>query len=124
MRSILIAERDRSVREVLLDVTRDAFPGTEVQAVESGAAVLQMLDRLRPSAAVVHWTLAEEQGGECMQRLRQAQVPILLISAWEIPRGLASAAPNQEALQKPFDLADYVEVLRRLLAQNTEAPPV
>jgi DNA-binding response OmpR family regulator len=118
---ILIAERDHSVREVLVEATRDAFPGSEVEAVESGTALLEALERCQPTAAVLHWALAEEQGGECMQRLRQAQIPILLISAWDLRRAMAAAGPTEAALQKPFDLADYLRILRRLL--RTEALP-
>jgi len=118
---ILIAERDRSVREVLVDATRDAFPGSEVYAVESGAEVLETLEQFQPTAAVLHWAVAEEQGGECMQRLRQARVPILLISAWDLRRAMASAGPTEAALQKPFELADYLRILRRLV--RTEALP-
>jgi len=117
--SILIADRDHSVREVLADVTREAFPDATVQVAGSGDEVLEVLAKLsNPSAAVVHWAIAEERGAECMRRLREARVPVLLISAWDLSHTANALAPSEALLQKPFELHDYLAIVRQLLAQG------
>ncbi len=104
------------MREVLGDVTREAFPGCNVQVVRTGEDVLEALPRLdRPCAAVLHWAIAEEHGAECLRRLREARIPILLISAWDLARAVASLGPTEGALQKPFELGEYIGALQRLL---------
>ena len=117
--SILIADRDFSVREALADVTRDHFPGSSIHLASSGEEVLEILPMLRPpSAAVLHWSLSEDLG-ECVRRVRSAGVPVLLISSWDLPRAVAAVGPTEASLQKPFDLGDYVDTIRRLLARWT-----
>ena len=117
--SILIADRDYSVREVLAEVTRDHFPGTSVHLARSGEELLEIVPKLLPpSAAVLHWGLTENLG-ECVGRLRAAGVPILLVSAWDLPGAIAAVGPTEASLQKPFDLGDYVATIRRLLERRT-----
>jgi len=117
--SILIADRDFSVCEVLADVTRDHFPESSIHLARSGEEVLEVLPMLRPpAAAVLHWGLSENLE-ECVRLVRRAGVPILLISAWDLPRALAEVGPTEAALQKPFDLSDYVAAIQRLLEQRT-----
>jgi DNA-binding response OmpR family regulator len=117
--SILIADRDFSVREVLADVTRDHFPESSIHLARSREEVLEIVPKLhQPSAAVLHWGLSEDLG-ECVRQLRSAGVPILLISAWDLPRVVAATGPTEASLQKPFDLGDYVAAIRRLLERRT-----
>jgi DNA-binding response OmpR family regulator len=117
--SIVIADRDDSVREVLADVTRDHFPGTSVHLARSGEELLELVPKLRPpSAAVLHWGLAEDMG-ECVRRLHATGVPILLVSAWDLPGAIAAVGPTEASLQKPFDLGEYVAIIQRLLDRRT-----
>jgi CheY-like chemotaxis protein len=122
--SVLVAERDASLRQVLAEVTRENFPDSQVYVVGDADELLRAIPRLQPpSVAVLHSGLMTEQRAECVRQLRGAGIPIVLTSAWDPyhatqdpgPAALLKAGEVQALLRKPFDLYDYIVLLQRLL---------
>ncbi len=125
--SILVAEHDASLRQVLAEVTRENFPGSRVYVARDAAEVLSIIPKLSsPAVAVLHWGLASTAGDECIRQLRAASVPVLITSAWDTfhlaqgpgPVAMLKTGEVQALLRKPFDLSEYIVLLKRLLAMT------
>jgi len=112
---ILVAEDDRSLREVLERGLREA--GYVVDVVHDGEAAEVALKRDEYEVAVLDWRMPGLTGVEVIDRVRRAGVltPILLLTARDDPadrvQGLNSGADDY--LIKPFE---FPELLARLHA--------
>jgi CheY-like chemotaxis protein len=123
--SVLVAERDASLRQVLAEVTRENFPRSQVYVARDADELLSIIPSLRPpSVAVFHWGLNAQRRDECVRQLRRAGIPIVLTSDWDPSRALQDPGPAamlkagdvQALLRKPFELRDYVGLLKRMIA--------
>ena len=113
--SFLLAERDRSLREILAAITEESFPDAAVYLASNEAEALATLPRLRPPCvAVLHWSLIEG-GAATLTVFRDAGIPVLLTSGWGSSE-ISGSGPVGARLRKPFDLHVYVGRLTELLA--------
>jgi DNA-binding response OmpR family regulator len=112
---ILVAEDDRTLREVLLRGLREA--GYVVDAVGDGDAATTMLKDNEYEVAILDWRMPKRSGVETLALVRSAGVstPILILTARDAPpdrvEGLNAGADDY--LVKPFD---FRELLARLQA--------
>ncbi|MGC1419487.1 MAG: response regulator transcription factor [Acidimicrobiales bacterium] len=112
---ILVAEDDRTLREVLQRGLREA--GYVVDAVEDGEAAATMLRDHEYEVAILDWRMPKRSGIETLALVRSAGVstPILILTARDAPpdrvEGLNAGADDY--LVKPFD---FRELLARLQA--------
>lgn len=113
---ILIAEDDRTLREVLERGLREA--GYVVDAVADGEAATTMLKGNEYEVAILDWRMPKRSGIEALTLVRKLGVttPILILTARDAPfdrvEGLNAGADDY--LVKPFDFGELVARLQAL----------
>lgn len=113
---ILVAEDDRTLREVLERGLREA--GYVVDVVTDGEAATSMLRDNEYEVAILDWRMPKRSGIEVLMLVRRIGVltPILILTARDAPidrvEGLNSGADDY--LVKPFDFGELVARLQAL----------
>ena len=113
---ILVAEDDRTLREVLQRGLREA--GYVVDAVADGEAATVLLKENEYEVAILDWRMPKRSGIETLALARSGGVttPILILTARDAPldrvEGLNTGADDY--LVKPFDFAELVARLQAL----------
>jgi DNA-binding response OmpR family regulator len=113
---ILVAEDDRTLREVLQRGLTEA--GYVVDAVADGEAATIMLKDNDYEVAVLDWRMPKRSGLETLALVRRSGVvtPILILTARDAPidrvEGLNAGADDY--LVKPFDFGELVARLQAL----------
>jgi len=123
---VLLVDDDPELLAALQQVLQEA--GFEVVASTSGAEALTFLQELPPDAAVLDVVMPGSSGYEILANLRSnpvtASIPLIFLSglssAKERVRGLAAGADDY--LVKPFEPAELILRLRKLLARRQESP--
>ncbi len=113
---ILVAEDDRTLREVLERGLREA--GYVVDVVGDGEAATSMLKDHEYEVAVLDWRMPKRSGIETLEHVRRIGIatPILILTARDAPidrvEGLNAGADDY--LVKPFDFPELVARLQAL----------
>ena len=113
---ILVAEDDRTLREVLQRGLREA--GYVVDVVADGEAATTMLKDHEYEVAILDWRMPKRSGIETLALVRKMGVttPILILTARDAPldrvEGLNTGADDY--LVKPFDFGELVARLQAL----------
>ncbi len=113
---ILVAEDDRTLREVLQRGLQEA--GYVVDVVEDGEAATIMLRDNEYEVAILDWRMPKRSGIETLALVRKLGVttPILILTARDAPvdrvEGLNAGADDY--LVKPFDFGELVARLQAL----------
>jgi CheY-like chemotaxis protein len=119
---VLVVEDDESIRDILAEAL--AEDGHGVTATGDAAAALRYLEGWRPDLIVLDLLLPDLDGwafAEAYRRSPPPHAPILLCTA-AAPAGDGTVfgRPLPEAagvLEKPFDLAHLLAVVRRTVEQ-------
>jgi len=113
---ILVAEDDRSLREVLVQGLEEA--GYFVDAVAAGDDAIEQLRFYEYDVAVIDWRMPRVSGLEVVQWARRHDRPtgLLMLTARDTPAdriaGLDSGADDY--LVKPFDFGELVARIRAI----------
>jgi len=113
---ILVAEDDRTLREVLQRGLREA--GYVVDVVSDGEAATAMLKDHEYEVAILDWRMPKRSGVETLALVRKLGVttPILILTARDAPldrvEGLNAGADDY--LVKPFDFGELIARLQAL----------
>jgi DNA-binding response OmpR family regulator len=113
---ILVAEDDRTLREVLHRGLREA--GYVVDMVDDGEAATIMLKENEYEVAILDWRMPKRSGIETLALVRRSGIatPILILTARDAPidrvEGLNAGADDY--LVKPFDFGELVARLQAL----------
>jgi DNA-binding response OmpR family regulator len=120
MARVVIAEDDRTLREMLVVVLEGA--GYEVSAHEDGRAAVAAVEQQKPDAVLLDVSMPVMSGLEAARALRDsrdsATVPILLLTAhgqWvDVSDGFEAGADDY--VTKPFSPQDLIHRIEALLA--------
>lgn len=121
-RMILIAERDRTVRELQEHFMREA--GLTVEFVDDGEAALARAQFLKPAVLVAEIMIPALDGLTLCRRLgqdpRTREIPVLVFSI------LSAAARAEDAgakafLRKPIIGSVFIATLEQLIAAHPQA---
>ena len=113
---ILVAEDDRTLREVLERGLREA--GYVVDVVADGETATMMLKLNEYEVAILDWRMPKRSGVETLTLVRKLGIttPILILTARDAPfdrvEGLNAGADDY--LVKPFDFGELVARLQAL----------
>jgi two-component system OmpR family response regulator len=113
---ILVAEDDRTLREVLERGLREA--GYVVDVVADGEAATTMLKGNEYEVAILDWRMPKRSGIDALTLVRKLGVttPILILTARDAPidrvEGLNAGADDY--LVKPFDFGELIARLQAL----------
>jgi len=117
MAEILIIDDEPAIRELLIRVLHKA--GHTGYEAGSGDEGIELFHQVHPALVITDIVMPGIEGIEVIRRLRQADpmVPILAISGSGKPLYLRAATGlgADAALAKPFDIAELLSVVGRLL---------
>lgn len=114
--TILIVDDDDGVRAVGKAVLSSA--GYQVVTAASGSEGLRMFERYGSQLQLILMdvTMPGLDGFEALRRIREngSQIPVLLTSGYEVDPA-AAAASGSGILEKPYDVGQLLEAVRRAL---------
>jgi DNA-binding response OmpR family regulator len=114
MQPILIVEDDPRFRETVRSILEDE--GWPVETASDGREALNVIARSKPALVVLDWGLRDVQGDSVVTGLRAnhgPHIPVLLVTADGLAAHKASRIGAFGYLQKPFDLEELTELVRR-----------
>lgn len=115
MKTILIVEDEVDIAVVLRDLLE--LYGYRVEVAHDGQEGLAKAQASKPDLVVTDMMLPRLDGAELIERLRERpetrDVPILAISA-------AIETTHRPFLSKPFELKDFLDMVRGLLEGTAE----
>lgn len=119
--SILVVDDDVGVRTMLSSVLYD--DGYIVEAVDNGKKAIKTCEKSPFDLALIDVELPDMKGTELLHRLKKLQPKMIRIIITGQPT-LESAmkAVNERAdgyMLKPFEVAELLEMIKRLLAEKT-----
>lgn len=118
---MLIVDDESDIRETVSEVL--AEEGYEVHDAQDGAEALSKCRALHPSVVLLDLMMPRMNGWEFraaqMHDPELAEIPVVVVSAL----GRVSTIDAAAFLQKPFDLSDLLEVVRRHARPNGAARP-
>ena len=126
MARILIADDDELIAELASEVLIDA--GHACGWVTSAAAAWTCVRRKRPDILLLDQAMPGESGMTLLRRLRRSPVlydlPVIMFTAMNGDQDQVQAiyAGAQDFLSKPFDPADLVMRVKRLLKRRANRP--
>lgn len=128
-RRILVVDDDPMIRRLLRTPLHDA--GYEIFEMEDGHAALRWMLRNQVDLMVLDVSMPEMDGIELAHAVRQRQdrLPILAISAGEQVMSkefclkFMKSLGATEVLPKPFDLADFMKAVQRIVTANPHPEP-
>jgi CheY-like chemotaxis protein len=114
-KTILVVDDDESIRDVLRVMLEHA--GYAVHVAENGERALHLLLTMpAPSVIVLDLMMPVMGGAELLGILRSyvrlADIPVILLSARELPPDLATA--GAAFVRKPFEPAELIRLVREL----------
>ena len=124
MTSVLVADDDRDIRELVAVKLRQA--GYAVLAVQDGAAALSVLLEQRPDLAVLDVMMPGLSGLDVCRTVRgsaaTASIPVILLTAkaqeGDVERGFAVGADDY--VVKPFSPRELVSRVQAVLARTRQ----
>jgi DNA-binding response OmpR family regulator len=118
---IVVAEDVESIRTLLEKALH--LSGFTAVTVSDGRQALEQIRALRPAAAVLDWYMPELDGVEVCTEVRAAPeiagTPIVLLTGFDVAQ--AEGCGADAVLGKPFELAELMAVLGKLIGETSEA---
>ena len=109
--TVLIAEDDRDIREVLAELLRDE--GYTVFTAGDGVAALASIERDHPDVVVLDLWMPRKTGGEVLAELHDhEEQPAILVLSASLHRAAGIAADAK--LAKPFDVNELLATLEEI----------
>lgn len=115
---MLVVDDDHDLCAVMQSILEDE--GYSVEAAGDGLAAIGAAERHQPRLVVLDITLPGASGPEVARRLRQAygpRLPILAVTADGSAARKAREVGAYAYLRKPFELRDFLDVVRRGLEE-------
>jgi two-component system response regulator MprA len=111
---ILVVDDDPDIRTMLVDLLQ--LNGYSVCVAGNGAEALKSIDNRSPELVILDLWMPVLNGAEFVRELdrRGIDLPILVMTAAPNPTQLASDLGVAGYLQKPFELFDLLDSVKRL----------
>ena len=115
---VIIAEDDENIRMIIARVVRQTYAVVTISAVTNGLEALLVYDQEGADLLITNHDMPGLSGLsliEALRVLRQATLPILMVSAHAALEGRALALGANLFLVKPFTLMQLIQALTQLL---------
>jgi DNA-binding response OmpR family regulator len=116
--AVLVVEDDPSIRRLVQWTLQDE--GLSVDVASDGAEAIDYLTARRPALLILDVMLPRADGyqvGEALRSIHGHATPVLVLTASGDAREAARRIGAVEYLAKPFELAELIAAVRRLLGQ-------
>lgn len=121
-KTVLIAEDDRLLCEVLAEVIIKEFPGISVRIAYDGIEALEQIAKNRPSLLILNMMMPGKGGAEVLQELWRLKIalPTFVMSGYvkskaEVAKLGGVPLSSFEFLAKPFKLEKFNKIIGKLL---------
>jgi CheY-like chemotaxis protein len=120
---ILIADDDADVRDIL--VTRLEANGYEVETAENGVWAVVQARKTKPDLIILDMRMPSGSGESVFDQLKNsietAFIPVIFVTAYSTPavRQHMLEIGAAEFIEKPFDSAELLEKVRKVIGANT-----
>jgi len=115
---LLLVEDDEAVAEGLAMIL--SLEGFRVQTLTRGRPVLGLVSYMEPALVIMDVTLPDIDGVTVARELRRTSLtlPIILMTGHDVTRIAENLGGEKRIymLQKPFDIPELVDLIRRILA--------
>ncbi len=124
MTKVLIADDDETIRMLIRVLLQRA--GFDVTEAKNGQEALSLATELRPALLIIDSMMPVMDGMETIARLRDdpatKDIPTLMLSGRRGSDDIVSALREgaDDYITKPFDRAELIERVRRLIATQGE----
>ena len=125
--TLLIAEDDRDLAEVIAYGAHQAWPDCRVIIAADGREALARFADERPDLVILDVAMPPPDGTEVCRRIRQAsRVPILMLTVrgGMLDKVRALDLGADDYLTKPFDHLELFARLRALVRRSADLPPM
>lgn len=116
LKKILVVDDDQDIREIIMMVLESE--GFSVSGLDNGNAVLVTVKETRPDVVMLDVQLGDRDGRDiCLELKQQPEkqaIPVIIVSAnhgWHTLH--EKQCPADDFLDKPFDLTELVEHVKR-----------
>jgi CheY-like chemotaxis protein len=121
---VLVVDDNKVIRQ-LIRVNLE-LEGFEVVTAADGAECLEIVHSVRPDVVTLDVVMPRLDGVRTAARLRgdprTREVGIVMVSAGQLPEGAGGPTGVDAYLAKPFEPADLVETVRRLVGRGPLPP--
>ena len=121
--NVLVVDDQEVIRDTLQTALDDE--GFTVETAANGREALEILGRWKPCVVLLDLMMPVMDGQTFRAAQRAlaetAQIPIIVLSATHEVHGRAAGLGAAAIFAKPFDLGALLEVIARLLADQTRA---
>jgi DNA-binding response OmpR family regulator len=120
---VLVVEDDPDLLALVQMILEDV--GFHVRTAREGAAALERVAELMPGVILLDMRMPGMNGWEFAREFRARwgrACPIVVVTAAENARDRAAEIGADDWLSKPFDLADVVAAVERLLRGTAASP--
>ena len=112
---VLVLDNDDDILEILeIALTNDGF---DVTCINKADNVFQLIDGLKPDIIVIDYLLSGINGCEIGRQIKEkpviANLPVLLMSAYDRALISRSNCRCDDFIAKPFDLDDLTDRIRK-----------
>jgi DNA-binding response OmpR family regulator len=118
---VLVVDDDALIRETLATALGDE--GYAVRVASNGRAALMTIGTWRPDVIVLDLMMPVMDGSDFRAAQRAvaetAQIPVIVLSATHEVHGRAAGLGAAAVFAKPFDLGALLDVIARLLAEQS-----
>ncbi|MBI4226373.1 response regulator [Candidatus Roizmanbacteria bacterium] len=115
MDRILLIDDDESIVEVIRMILEEER--YKVLSYPNGLSIEEKVREVKPDLVLIDYLLPGKNGAEIVKWLRTNQqtktIPIIMISTSKIYKKEAEEAGVDEFLEKPFDMYELVNVVKR-----------
>ena len=116
---LLLVDDDEAVAEGLAMIL--SLEGFRIQTVARGRPVPGLVNHMEPDVVIMDVTLPDIDGVTVARELRRTRLglPIILMTGHDVARVAETLEGEKQIhmLQKPFDVRDLVDLIRRILAR-------
>ena len=120
-KKILVIDDDESLRTCLVEFLQ--INGWDTYSAADGKDGFRKIKELVPDLAITDLKLPSMSGIEICQMVKNSglKVPVILTSAKSDIQQIAETAGTPYFLQKPFNVVDFIETVKKTLARNQAA---
>ncbi len=116
-KKVLVVEDSDVIRRIISLIL--AGEGYEVLEADDGAAVVEIVRKMRPHVVTLDLSLKDVDGREVLRRLKMdeetKEVPVIILSAFTDALSPAERWYAADVITKPFDVDDLIARVQRVL---------
>ena len=117
-KKILLVEKDKGIKEVIFEIL--TLEGFQVKSVSSTDNIINKISDYKPDAILIDIIRPQSEETEICRKIKAfnltKNIPVIVLSTSIYVTDVIKSICADEAIQKPFDLDELVDALKREMA--------